>query len=162
LTTEEEQHHKAQNLRFQDKINNGMSQKEVLTLIVDWTGRGSFNTAENHFEYLVRNGKMSQLKNGSRVVMSQQNYHCLIEGIWEEQNRLNLPSVLWNLIRADFICNVDEASVMASEGKIKIIGDAEWNEHQKTMDDNRNSITIVKVGNAGSTSGPLFLAKGEK
>ncbi len=71
MTTEEDQRQIAQIVQFGDKNNNGMTRKEVVTLILDWTGCGSYKTAENHFEYLVRNGKMPELKKGGRVVMAQ-------------------------------------------------------------------------------------------
>jgi hypothetical protein len=51
---------------------------------------------------------------------------------------------------------------MGSEGTLKIIGDRKRRKHNKNVEDNRDSITLVRVGNAGGHSGPLiFLAKGK-
>jgi hypothetical protein len=144
---------------MRDRDNNGMTWKEDVTLILDWTGCGSYKTAENHFKYFVRNGKMPELKKGGRVFIAQKTtmkrgqitveqqiwWHCVIECIWEEQAWLNLPSVLWHSIRAHFMCIINETSAMASEGTVKIIGDADQKKHQKNMDDNHDSITIVRV-----------------
>mgnify|MGYP001031646604 CR=1 FL=1 len=176
LTTEDEQREIAEIIQFRDKNNNGMSRKEAITLIMDWTGCGKMKTAENHLEYLVRNNKLPELKKGGRVVTAQATttkrgqitveqqlrWHGVIQSMWEEQRRLNIPAVLYLPIQAHFICNVDETSVMACEGTLKVIGDAERKKHQKNSADSRDSITIVRVGNAAGSNGPLiFLAKGK-
>jgi hypothetical protein len=52
---------------------------------------------------------------------------------------------------------------MGSEGTLKIIGDGRQKKHTKLVKDNRGYITVIRVGNAGDSSGPLFFfAKGEK
>jgi len=83
--------------------------------------------------------------------------------MFEEQRSLNLSAEKFNDLRPHFIVNVDETCVMASEGTVKVIGDEDREKHTKNICDNKDSITIVRVGNAGGTNGPLiFLAKGQR
>ena len=90
-------------------------------------------------------------------------WHHVIDSMFEEQKSLNLPAENFNDLRAHFIVNVDETCVITSEGTVKDIGDADRKKHTKNNWDNKDSITIVRVGNAGGTNGPLiFLAKGQR
>lgn len=57
-----------------------------------------------------------------------------MESIWEVQGRGNLPLVLWHLVRARIIFNVDETSVIVRKVKVKIIGDVCRKMYQKNMD----------------------------
>lgn len=64
--------------------------------------------------------------------------------------------------RAHFVFNLDETCILAREGALKVIGAADRKKHEKNMDDNRASITIVRVGTAAGNSGPqTFLATGK-
>ena len=50
---------------------------------------------------------------------------------------------------------------MCSNEQLKIIGDSEKGHHDKNISDNRISITVLRVGSAAGTHGPLiFIAKG--
>ncbi|KAL3801878.1 hypothetical protein ACHAW5_003791 [Stephanodiscus triporus] len=45
-------------------------------------------------------------------------------------------------------------------GNLKIVGSAAVKKHEKTTNDNRESITIVRIGSASGASGPwIFLVK---
>ena len=62
--------------------------------------------AKNHYDYLVRKGKLSGLKRGGRVVVAQKTttkrsqitveqqlrWHTLVDFALAEQTRLNLPA----------------------------------------------------------------------
>ncbi len=99
---------------------------------------------------------------GNKSPLSNISDGTVLLSVWEEQSRLNIPSALWLPLRSHFMCNVDEASVLGSEGTVKVLGDAEQKKHQKNLEDNHDSITIVRVGNAAGADGPLiFLVKGK-
>ena len=52
---------------------------------------------------------------------------------------------------------------MASAGTVKIIGNKKKKKHEKNLSDNRDSITVVRVGSAGNVDGPrIYLAKGKQ
>lgn len=159
-----------------DKNGNGMSRKEVITMLRDICSAPTLKSAENHYDYLIRKGKLQDLKRGGRVVKAQKTttkrccinaaqqlrWHGLIESIWEEQALLNLPAEDFMGVRAHFMLNLDETCVMASDGNLKVIADGSRKKQEKNSDDNRDSITIVRVGNAAGNAGPqIYLAKGK-
>ena len=50
---------------FRDKNNNGMMRrKEMILLVMDFTGCCKWKQAENHLDSLIRTGKFSNLKRG--------------------------------------------------------------------------------------------------
>jgi hypothetical protein len=50
--------------------------------------------------------------------------------------------------------NLDETCIMACDGLFAIAGDGQTMKHEKIIDDNRCSITIVHFGSASGSSGP--------
>ena len=65
-------------------------------------------------------------------------------------------------IRDFFTLNLDESCSMENAGISSIVGNGEKSKHKKNIDDNRDSITTVRVGSAGNVDGPcVFLAKGK-
>lgn len=54
----------------QDCLNNGMTRKEAISIIVGFYG-ASRKTADNHYCYLVSKGKLEDLKRGGKVVSAQ-------------------------------------------------------------------------------------------
>jgi hypothetical protein len=96
------------------------------------------------------------------TIAQQLRWHGLIESVWQDQARLNLPSEDFDTKKAYFMLNLDETCVMANDGAVHIIGDAKKKRHDKIMDDNRGSITIVRIGSAAGCEGPqIFLAAGK-
>jgi hypothetical protein len=159
-----------------DQNGNGMSRKEVVYMIMDVCNSPIFKAAENHYDYLIRSGKLPLLKRGGRVVKAQKTttkrccinvaqqlrWHGLIESVWEEQRSMNLPAEDFEQKKAHFMLNLDETCVMASDGNLKVVGDASRKKQEKNSDDNRDSITIVRIGNAAGESGPqIYLARGK-
>ena len=68
-------------IRKRDDINNGVSRKEAIQLIVDLGQCVSSRSAENHLDCLVRKKKLTGLKRGggsSRYRAQQQRCHRLI------------------------------------------------------------------------------------
>ena len=157
LTSKEDQHEIAEILRCRDMNNNGMSRSEAITLLMDWTGCTDRSKAKNHFAYLVQNKIFPDLKRDGRVVTAQKSttkrgqitieqqvrWHGVIESIWKDQDATNLPAEKFHPLKPHFMCNVDETCVMGSEGTLKIIGDGKRKKHNKSVEDNRGSITVV-------------------
>ena len=54
-----------------DTNNNPMSRKELIDLIQQLSGCLNPKTAENHFDFLIRNKRLKKLKNGGSVVLAQ-------------------------------------------------------------------------------------------
>jgi hypothetical protein len=79
-----------------------------------------------------------------------------------EQQRLNLPAHEFDEIKEHFFCNVDESSLLANNGTVKVIGTSSKSTTEKVMEDCRASITVLRTGSAGGFSGPwIFLAAGK-
>ena len=78
----------------------------------------------------------------------------------EEQKRLNGPDFTGEL-RDHFVMNLDETCIMASEGVLHVLGNAEKSKQEKNTSDSRTSITAVRCGSSSGTDvSRVFLAKG--
>ena len=157
-----------------DENNNGMSRKEMISLILHLVGSNKTKSADNHFDYLVRNKKLPQLKQGgkvrsvqktnkkkmSQVTISQQlRWHTVIDDLLADLTRLNAsPPGVYAQIQKYFVGNLDESSMTGSAGKVKVLASVDKRKQEKIMDDCRDSsITVVRTGSAAGTSGPLFV-----
>ena len=160
-----------------DLRNNGMSRAEMITTIMELSQCASREQAKNHFDYLVRAGHFSGLKRGGRVVTCQKTtikrteitmeqqlrWHTSVDYALSEQARLNLPSKAFELVKEHFFCNMHESCLMGSDGTVKVIGAASKSKTEKIMSDCRASITVLRTGAAGGSSGPwIFLAAGKE
>ncbi len=160
-----------QTIKFRDEAQNGMPRKEVIQFIVKLTG-GSNKQCENHFDWMIRNKKLPELKSHGRVqtaqatttkracirVEQQLRWHNTIESVWEDHCLFNQPTNEFRVLQPHFQLNLDETCVMASIGSLKIVGSAEVKKHERTVSDNKDSITIVRIGSAAGVSGPwIFL-----
>ena len=91
---------------------------------------------------------------------------------WSEQDKLNgwdphsgstEERAALKKLKNFFTLNLDESCVMASEGIVRVIGNKEKKKQEKNIQDNRDSITTVRVGSAGNIDGPrIYLAKGKE
>ena len=164
-------------IRKRDEINNGVSRKEAIQLIVDLGQCGSSKAAENHLDYLIRKGQLTGLKRGGKVVTAQSTttersqinceqqlrWHFLIESEWEFMRSVNTPSSSFVNLHEHFQLNLDESCFMCNDGILKIIGAADKRHHDKNTSDSRVSITVVRCGNAAGANGPVvFLTTGQK
>jgi hypothetical protein len=154
-----------------DERNNGMSRKEAVSLIAE-LGECNAKKADNHFGWLVRTGKLKELKRGGRITKAQKTttkrsqitmeqqlrWHTAVDHVLKEMQRLNLPSDEYEKVQAHFVGNVDETCMLGNDGTIKIIASRSRSKTEKNTDDFRKSITIVRSGVAAGTSGPwIFL-----
>ena len=56
--------------KSRDEMNHGMSRKEMFVLIAELFGV-LYETAESHFDYLIKSKQLNGLKRGGRVVAAQ-------------------------------------------------------------------------------------------
>jgi hypothetical protein len=160
-----------------DMRNNGMTRAEMITMIVELSQGASFKQAKNHYEYLVRTGHLKGLKRGGRVVTCQKTttkrsqitmeqqlrWHTSVDFALSEQVRLNLPADEFERVKEHFFCRMDESCLLGSDGTVKVIGSASKSKTEKIMGDCRSSITVLRTGAAGGSSGPwIFLAAGKE
>jgi hypothetical protein len=76
---------------------------------------------------------------------------------------LNQPEADFEDVQEHFVGNFDEACLMANDGKVHVIASSEKSKTEKVMDDNRASITTLRVGMASGDQGPfIFLITGKK
>jgi hypothetical protein len=166
----------ANTIKFRHEAQNGMTRKEVIQLLMQLTG-GSAKCCKNHYDWMIRSKKLPQLKNNGRVQYSQAKttkcacirdkqqlcWHNTIECVREEHRRVNQPSDEFATLQPHFQLNHDETSVLGCNGNLCIVGSAEVKKHEKTMQDNCDSVTIVCIGSAsGKTRRWIFLLKGKK
>lgn len=91
---------------------------------------------------------------------------------WKEQHKLNgwdkIPQntpeekAAFDNLRDHFTANLDESNFQCSEGNVKVLGKRGKKKHEKNTQDNRDSITALRVGVAAGHGGPrFFLGKGK-
>ncbi|GFH45620.1 hypothetical protein CTEN210_02094 [Chaetoceros tenuissimus] len=159
-----------------DEANKGMSRLEAIEMISEMSGCANMKTCENHWDYLIRKGVLSRLKNGGKVAKAQSTttkrtqvtveqqlrWHENIEYCFNELDRLNQPSIEFQALKAHFIGNVDESCFLASDGKVRVIASSAKKKTEKITSDTRDSITSIRGANAAGEQFPfLFLLKGK-
>ena len=60
-----------------------------------------------------------------------------------EQVRLSLPEEEFDEVKEHFFCNMDESSLLASDGTVRVIRAASKSKSEKIMEDCRASITVL-------------------
>lgn len=159
-----------------DLRNNGMTRAEMIAMIMELS-QSSMQQAKNHFDYLVRSGHLEGLKRGGRVVTCQKTtskrsqitmeqqlrWHTSVDLALLEQVRLNLPAEEFEKVKEHFFCNMDESCLLGSDGTVKTIGSSSKSKTEKIMSDCCASITVLRTGAAGGSTGPwIFLAAGKE
>lgn len=162
---------------YRDLQNNGMKRAEAITMVMELLQCAKRKTATNHYDYLVRKKKLTGLKNNERAVAAQKTttkrsqitidqqyrWHTAVDGIMAEQQRLNQPAKEFEKVKEHFFLNMDELSLLASNGTVKVIGAAIKKKTENIMEDSRVSITVLRTGAAGGSTGPwIFLAAGKE
>ena len=150
---------------------------EVVEAVMQLSQCGNRKKCIDHYDYLVKMKRLESLKNGGKVVTAQPTTNKragitveqqlrwmeTIEYAAAELRRLNKPSNVFKELEEHFWGNLDETCLMSNEGTVKVVAAAEKRKIEKVMDDNRISITAVRVGFASGQQGPVvFLAKGTK
>ncbi len=127
-----------------DEAQNGMSRKEMIQIMVQLTGKNA-KTCENHFDWLIREKKLTQLKNCGRVqkaqptttkracirIEQQLRWHNTIEIAWEDHCKCNQPTDEFLRLQPHFLLNLDETCVMGNLSNLRIVGSAEVKKHEK-------------------------------
>jgi hypothetical protein len=177
LTTKAMRSFLANTAKFRDEAQNGMTRKELVQLMLQVTGSSSMEQCYNHYGYLVRKKLLPELKNHGRVRIAQATttkraclrteqqlrWHNLVTTIWEEHRRVNQPSQEFLRLQDHFMINLDESNIQGSNGVLRVVGSAIVKKHEKTTQDCRESVTMIRIGSAAGTQGPwIFLVKGKK
>ena len=117
-------------IRKRDQINNGVTRKEAIQLIVDLGQCVSSKAAENHLDYLIRLKRLPDLKRNGRIILAQSTttersqinreqqlrWHFLIESEWEFMRTNNIPKPLFASVHEHFQLNLDESCFMCNDG----------------------------------------------
>ena len=161
-------------VKARDERNDGLARKEVIGLIVKLTN-ASYQSAENHYDYLIRQNLLPELKKGGRVVSAQKTstkrsnmnteqqlrWHLIVDHLFSELLRLN-PDEEYKPLSAHFVLNLDETCIMSNEGNLRVIGSSLKKKHEKRVDDLKKSVTVIRIGSAGGSTGPwIFLKEGK-
>ena len=124
---------------------------------------------------LIRAGKLTNLKKCGHVVSEQATttkrsqitldqhlrFYNVVQLAWEDKNRLNFPKEEFSKVWDHFMLNLDETCVLASEGTANIVRASKTSKQENIIEDSRESITTMRTGSAGGSSGPcIFLGKG--
>ena len=83
----------------------------------------------------MRKAQPTSTKRLQVTTESQERWHNLVSSMWEEQMRRNGNSAEFFRLRHHFMGNVDEACIMASEGKLNVVGDAKTKKSDKCVVD---------------------------
>ena len=164
-----------------DNSNNPMSQHEVVHMISEMSQCFDLLKSKNHFDYLIREKRLTLLKRGGRVTTAQATttkrsaitkeqqwrWHSLYDTTLAELKKLNEldgTGVTFDKVSEHFIGNIDESCFMANQdGSFKVIASAAKRKTEANRDDCRCSITSLCSGNAAGNQGPfIFLAKGKR
>ena len=164
-----------------DNSNNPMSRHEVVHMISELSQCFDLLKSKNHFDYLIREKRLTQLKRGGRVTTAQATttkrsaitkeqqwrWHLLYDTTFAELKKLNEldgTGVTFDEVSEHFVGNIDESCFMANQdGSVKVVASAAKRKTEANRDDCRCSITSLRSGNAAGDQGPfIFLAKGKR
>jgi hypothetical protein len=147
-----------------DNRNCGMTRKELISIIAELSNV-KLKTAENHYDHLIRSKQLEHLKNNGRVVRAQPTTtnrtaittekllrtYAIQEDAWAIQDGLNgwdVTKMTPEEIRSHqqkrdaYTMNLDESSLLASEGIVRVIGSRSKTKHEKNIADLRESPTM--------------------
>ena len=157
-------------VKIRDRAQNGCSVQELNNIIIDLSGGSLNNTQANDFRRRTLKNKQGL----SKVVAAQDTtthraqadekgqarWHMLLDSVF---NQLKVQTGNdWDSIAKYFVFNLDETNFIASDGRLRIIGEKN-KKHEKTTGDSRASITVVRCGNAAGQDGPMiFLLAGKR
>ena len=176
LTTEEDREFIQKVVKMRDENNNGVAWTEVISLIMTLTCASRIR-GTNHFNYLRWKKMLPDLKNHGKTQAAQRtttkrsnvntekllHWHGTIDEALEEQKRLNKYDPHFLGLVDHFMMNLDESSMVASNGVLRVVGSAEKRKHEKITDDNRDSISTIRVGSSAGADGPrIYLTQGKK
>ena len=166
-----------------DRGNEGLSRKEATDMIQEMKPDISRETARRQLSRRVIpvNAAAGMIKGKTQKVQSttsdrtninvgqQYRWHTAVTDLYnglETKNTglCNKTNKTFPWVMHHFIIGLDEMCLMSdAHGTLHIIGAADKKKHEKILQDSRVSITIVRTGTVGGTTGPtIFLIKGEK
>ena len=166
-----------------DRGNDGMSRKEATDMIQDLNPDISRKAAARQLSRVVlpRNAAVGILKKSTQKVQAttsdrtniniaqQFRWHRLIDKEYEHLREVNTgrcrkTNKLFGEVMHHFIIGLDEMCIMSdAHGDLRVVACAQKKKHEKLLQDCRVSITMVRTGTTGGTTGPtIFILKGAK
>ena len=169
-------------LRAVDRRNEGVGRAAAVQQIMTIKPQLSLKQAQNQFHRIHQQGKKDKVLTGSVIgqkstskrtaainVPDLQEWHNLIDSVMQKMKESNVaeagvvdPEEFADIME-HFFWNLDEECFLASDGNVRIIGDAAKCKHEIESGSSRISITLLRCGNAAGIQGPVFwLLKGKK
>ena len=96
----------------------------------------------------------------------QWRFHTLVDTVFDELRDANLGKCkklgkTFGEVFEHFVIGLDETCIMSKGHTMKIIGARDKSKHELRLQDGRKSITLVRTGTPGGTTGPtIFILKG--
>ena len=81
----------------------------------------------------------------------------VVQFTWYELKSLNLPIEEYHSVKDHYKLNLDKTGDIGSEGTEKLIVDTIRKKQENKREENRDLVTIDRVGNAAGNIGPLIL-----
>ena len=166
-----------------DRGNDGYSRKEAADLIQDLNPDINRLAARRQLSNIVlpKNHEAGVLKEAAVKaqpttsdrtninVAQQYRWHRLVDQEYDYLRATNTglcgrSGKTFGEVIEHFIWGLDEMCLMSDHhGNLHVIACAEKKKHEKLLQDTRVSITMVRIGSVGGTTGPtIFLLKGAK
>ena len=166
-----------------DRGNDGASLKEALDILQELKPKITRTAARDQLRKVVlpENARDNVLKSKPQKVQAttsdrtninvaqQYRWHTLVDSEYDRLRDLNTGRCKKSNLRFEqvlhhFIVGLDEMCLMSdAHGNLQVVAAADKKKHEKLLQDCRVSITIVRTGTVGGTTGPtIFLLKGTK
>ena len=163
-------------MRRYDRANNGQSAARAASLVQELNPNLTRKQAVNAFAHLRKRNKdvltgdvkaqQSTSKRSEVTVAGQYIWHEEVESARKELRALNTglgaDGKTFADIEDNFFTFLDETSLQANAGDLRIVGDKEKKKHEKTTADSRDSITMVRTGSAKDVGPTIFLLAGQR
>ena len=166
-----------------DRANDGLSRKEATDVIQQLKPNINRFAAARQLSRVVipKNAAAGLIKCKTQKVQGttsdrtnintaqQYRWHKNVDMLYDELQEKNTglcqssgKRFCW--VMEHFIIGLDEMCLMSDQhGGLQVIGASDKKKHEKLLQDSRVSITIVRTGTVGGTTGPtIFLIKGDK
>ena len=160
-------------VRKADRLNNGMSSKDIVAAVRMADPGLSKKQAENHtYNTLLPNARKDKKLTGSvkvqpttvgrsNVTVAQQfRFFTLVGDLDRELKKRNVDDgtgVPFDDVKGHFSFNIDEECVIASGGRLKVVGDFSKKKHERMSGNSRVSITALRSGSAEGGEGPTMM-----
>ena len=167
-------------LARQDRANDGYNVQEAMDMLKNLNPDMSRRAASrqlsrrvlpvNHARGILKKKPVKpQATTSDRTNINaaqQWRFHTLVDRVFDELRDANLGKCnksgkTFGEVFQHFVIGLDETCIMSDGHTMQIIGSRDKAKHELRLQDGRKSITIVRTGTAGGTTGPtIFILKG--